>query len=720
MKNPRAHPHFLACLALALLALPIGRPAAHETDHYAIPPGRHFADLGPYFTAYYHDGIERGLGRLNKAIDEAPDADVRARLQSPRAVPDAVYDALPNGYFAIEDVERTVQSSAMAEQYPGYVVGYKNQFKASYTHLPFDPRALFKFWFASHFKVFDTYTGGDKIGHFNDMGHRYYTRYADALADGRTRDQAHAAVIEFATHDPIFSEASVLGYLSAGAYSNGDQAANYAGFLFYRNLTEPVALKGQLRPPLVMRDGPHWRLAGHVRPDSDFFSWFVSDHWDEALNPSDYDGLMHGAMERNIRERTALILWRYRDEHDRPRPREFFLRRAQDFRTYHGVDYGHRGEADELLTIADVCFPAIAGDDPPLDAVDTLGYTPLHQAILRRDLATVTRLLDRGARIDAGVAEVKPFALELGATPLQLAAAAGHADLVRLLLDRGADVHARDARGATALHRAAGAPDVARILLDRGADVTVADEAGQTPLHWAAVDADGAATVILLRAHRAVMTTDHLGRTPLHLAARFGRAEAARALASSDRGIHAADRVGATPLHVAAQYGHAKVVDILAGAGALPDATDAFSYAPLHLATVQGGVAAVRALLAAGAAPGVTDDQGVTPLHLAARQRRPATADALLRAGARPDARTGISPSAASSPPRPFAGWTPLHEAAWAGDLAIAEVLLAHGALPDVKDAAGQTPRQLARARGHADLEALLNRPSGRVDAAPR
>ena len=56
----------------------------------------------------------------------------------------------------------------------------------------------------------------------------------------------------------------------------------------------------------------------------------------------------------------------------------------------------HGGEADKLLTIAGVCFPGIVKDDGPLDAVDPLGYLPLHQAVLRGDPATVARLLERG------------------------------------------------------------------------------------------------------------------------------------------------------------------------------------------------------------------------------------------------------------------------------------------------------------------------------------
>ncbi|MDX2182796.1 MAG: ankyrin repeat domain-containing protein [Gemmatimonadaceae bacterium] len=82
----------------------------------------------------------------------------------------------------------------------------------------------------------------------------------------------------------------------------------------------------------------------------------------------------------------------------------------------------------------------------------------------------------------------EPAALETGT----LARAAGHgnATAVRMLLDLGANPDARDADGATALHRAAHAQaiDVIDLLLERGAAVDVRDHRWQaTPLGWAVV-----------------------------------------------------------------------------------------------------------------------------------------------------------------------------------------------------------------------------------------
>ncbi|HQQ11315.1 MAG TPA: ankyrin repeat domain-containing protein, partial [Synergistales bacterium] len=69
----------------------------------------------------------------------------------------------------------------------------------------------------------------------------------------------------------------------------------------------------------------------------------------------------------------------------------------------------------------------------------------LFDATKRGDIAGVTRLIDRGADIEAQDKE--------GWTPLHYACMNGRTDIARLLLDRGADIEARDMWSYTPLHR---------------------------------------------------------------------------------------------------------------------------------------------------------------------------------------------------------------------------------------------------------------------------
>lgn len=55
-------------------------------------------------------------------------------------------------------------------------------------------------------------------------------------------------------------------------------------------------------------------------------------------------------------------------------------------------------------------------------------------------------------------------------------------------------------------------------------------------------------------------------------------------------------------------------------------------------------------------------------------------------------------------------GFTPLHRAAVYGHVETPKVLLARGAKPDARDKEGQTPLDLAKSRGYAELAALLER----------
>lgn len=358
------------------LAMP-GTSRGHEVDQYTVPDGQAMVDLGEYFNNYFISAIEEGVRRTNRRIDLALDGDgsrfapEHSRygagalktydtsppgqtldfLHSNKAVAQYVRRSIPDAVTLIEGLERELHRDEFKEQYPDEIVAFHpSDFVCVYAkvHFPLDPRSLFRIWRSSSFKAYNTNLGTDKIGHFVDMGYHYYKVY------NRLRDKGIGS--RRAMHDTfnslnsgLLSEKSILGYVTAGAYSNADMASNYVGCLFYLNLTEPVRLKGQLRPPTVVRDGDYWKLNDHVRGEPDFFAWFISDHYDEALNPSHYERGMQGAMRKAITNRLdSLEVW-YADADGNPRPDGYFQNRLMDLATYYNLDYGHSRKFDQLL-----------------------------------------------------------------------------------------------------------------------------------------------------------------------------------------------------------------------------------------------------------------------------------------------------------------------------------------------------------------------------------
>ena len=117
------------------------------------------------------------------------------------------------------------------------------------------------------------------------------------------------------------------------------------------------------------------------------------------------------------------------------------------------------------------------------NALDSAGWTPLHNLCLRRDVADarvdcLRMLLKAGADIHATTI--------LQTTPRNFAAKFSHAKVVAALLEAGADVNRGDANNATPLHFACARSDFdvepALLLLRGGADVNARDRFGRTPL----------------------------------------------------------------------------------------------------------------------------------------------------------------------------------------------------------------------------------------------
>ncbi len=688
------------CASLLAIAC-VGLSAkAHETDQFTLPQGREFADLGEYLTDWFYQRIEAGVDRINEQIRHChegtrPMSDLQ-RLQRPEELAYMVNRQFPNAYDVIEGLERYVASSAARNAYPGKVVGYRDQFGNIFekVHFPLDPRQFFRIWHASTFKAFDVYLGSDKIGHFTDMGRHYYRAYRNALDRGMSKEEAIAEAVRVGTHGPIFSERGAVGLLSAGAYSNADLAANYLGFLFYRNLTEPVMLKGQLRPPMVVRDGDYWKLAPHVRRDSDFFSYFISDHLNEALNPSYFEKGMRKAVQQALRDRTEIILNRYCDEHGERRPRQYFDNTLDRLRTYYGEYYGHEGDDTELVTIGNSCFTYF-DPDAPVDARNAVGDTPLHVAVALGDREAVRQLLARGADVNAQVRSDESYSPEWGNTPLHIAARDGRREMVVLLLESGADVNARNDRGVTPLHRAVNHPEIASLLIKHGAEINAADAQGRTPLHRAAFSGRISSVELLLTRGADPNISDIHGELPLHRAARSGDAAVIETLLAFGTDSEAADNLGLRPLHLAAGAGHAAAVDILIEHGCEVGARDDFGWTPLHAAARHGHETAASLLIEHGANLNAMDVNGATPLHVAARFARERMTELLVAKGADVNART-------------IAGKTPLHEATHSGRQAIAALLLAAGADYNIRNVSGLTPLDQARSNRQHDIASVI------------
>jgi ankyrin repeat protein len=610
----------LSCFVVAL-TLAAALPAiAHETDQFTIPPQREFADLGPYFTQWAYDAIERGVQKTNFKIKESQrtrwgQSEI-PRLQSPDEIARDVNSSFPPALFLIEGLDKMALSQQAVEQNPGRIVGYKpDRGVRKYIELPFNP---FNAWGCATIQAYGVLFGTDKIGHFTDMGMHYYRAYRTGLREGLDDNGALSKAIYLGTFDPIMSERGLLGLGTAGAYSNADLVANFTGMLFYKNLTEPVMLKGQMRPPMLERDGDFWRIADHVRPDSQFFSFFVSDHWNEAFNPSLYLTRLRPGILRAIREHREYAAQRYLDKHGNRLSPEEMKQKGYFLDAYYGIDYGHEGTDEQLINLWEVCFDTLP-TDAPLHKRDFNGLTLLHHASRDGDLQLIRQLLHEGADVNTQVRSYEKRSSEWGNTPLHYAARDGRLDALELLLASGADINARNDRGVTPLHRAIKHPEIVALLIDSGAKIDLPDVTGRTPLHWAAYDPAVPTVVALLERGANPDARDKEGETPLHRAARAGNATAIADLIADGADVDAPDRFNATPLHLAISEDQLEMAHVLINHGAAIDAKDSLGGTPLHAAARRNNQLAVELLLRSGANPEAPDSYGLTPLRLASR-----------------------------------------------------------------------------------------------------
>lgn len=555
--------------ALVLLLGGLQSPArAHESEQYSLPEGRDFAELGPHFTQIVHAALVAAVADANRSAAQAGIGD--DPLQAADFIAARVWERLFLAFPTNELLDTSLSSATLQAQYPGLVT----------LHWPAvwiydDPLLLLDvskfvrtFFRAGTVSANGIPFGTDKIIHFVNLGRIYHVKYIAGLQQGLSAEQATEQAIAATSRNPLTSENGLLGLASTGIRSNGDLAANYAGLLFYRNLSEPVRIGASVRPPLLLREGDHWQVL--AQPDSDFFTAYITPHWNEVLNPNTYLAYVGERVREQIRQRCVQTLDNYRDMRGRLRDQAQFAEIEVELARVGGSGYDHETDADAAVSVAAICFDASAATRPPDNAPA------------------------EGVGADA-----------LGRTPLWWAARLGRPEQAAAMSLWPAQLNQPDVDGETPLHAATRAPSPAmlRWLLDHGADPNPAAQHGVTPLLLAAEHGNGDAAAALLKAGADPDRPGPFGATALHLSVMRGHTQLTELLLATGARPTVPDDLGNTALHMAAAHGDARQAQRLLAAGADPDARNAWGARPAEEASRQGHDALARSLAAAHDAP---------------------------------------------------------------------------------------------------------------------
>lgn len=335
---------------------------AFETDQYNLPQPP-LADIGDEVSDYARENLRKAIAKINAEISarqsclennaaeskrakcEPADGE-RVKLEflrSEDAVAREVFNLLGTGFPPFTKSGDWMESHRFRAQPARYKTAFS---KSIFVVFPIDYLTI-----SSTVNIYDAQFGTDKIAHFFQQGYSYYQIYKRALAKGFTPDKA----VERAVKWGQMTERAFYGTLVSGVYSNADLCANYAGMKFYQNLTQAIKIEDATKPAVLLLKNGVWTFDENADLQEILIKPFLSNHFNEALNPSVYTKLfgLRSYVRRAVRKQSCRQ-WLNRYP---PLSQADLDKTSQALKLWHGEDYGFT-ESRYFVTISNACFGA--------------------------------------------------------------------------------------------------------------------------------------------------------------------------------------------------------------------------------------------------------------------------------------------------------------------------------------------------------------------------
>ena len=345
------------CLLLCVLLLSNSIVCfGFETDQYNLPPVP-LADIGDEVSDYALATLREVVAKINaeianrqacvegtqveKKLCGRTDEDKKRLdyLLSDDAVAREFYKTLGDGNFPFTKIGNWMNKHEFRGQPSRYKTSYR---KSIFVLLPTNYLTL-----SPTVNMYGAQFGVDKIEHIFQQGYTYYRIYEDAVAKGSKPEDAIKKAVKWGRT----SERTFFGSLVSGVFSNADLYANYAGMRFYQSLFNSSKIGDTTKPSVLILKGGVWTINENTDLQQTFIKPFITEHLNEALNPSIFSFNLRFSIRRIIKKQAC-------PEWSKAFPamtKESLETTTSALKLWNGEDYGFT-ESRKFITIANTCL----------------------------------------------------------------------------------------------------------------------------------------------------------------------------------------------------------------------------------------------------------------------------------------------------------------------------------------------------------------------------